>query len=327
MHRHHIRVLVTALLMLLAAEGLTAVAEPRLGSPQVWPTDALQHKSEQIAAAGHRELVILGSSAAAFGVDPEVMTAATPGHPLVYNAGVPYGRPEVMSVVYERLVSPLLEPRYAIVELLPHTNLPTPDEGFYEALIDSVGVRSTDDGPSLLKFASRSALFRNRPTLRDPVLTLRALVRDTQTSIEGMSASGFMTPPDDTFRFDSGARSLLASMLGSVTDEDLGAGLEELNRLLDSIEQTDAEPALLIMPVYDEVYFSVDAGIRAVWETFLESVRQMAAERGIAILDPRDLGWVEADFVDPTHLSRRGAERLSRWLANEVGRLLDAPEG
>lgn len=327
MQRHHLRVAVTALLMLLVAEGLTAVAEPRLGPPRVWPTGALQIKAEQIAVAGHQELVILGSSATAYGIDPEVMAATSPGHPLVYNAGVPYGRPEVMSLVYERLVGPLLEPRYAIVELLPHVNLGTPAEGFLEALSESVGVRSTDSGAGLLKVALRSALIRNRPTLRDPVYTLRVLLRGTRPAIAGMSESGYMSRSDEIYRFDSDARSRLASVLGSITEDDVAASLGELSRLLDAIEETDTEPVLLVMPVYDEVYFSVDERFRSVWNTFLERAGTMAAERGITLLDPRHLVWVEADFADPTHLSSRGAGRLSQWLAKEVEGLLDVPEG
>lgn len=339
-------VLVVMAAVVLAAEGGARILEPHLPSETGSEQRAVL-KAAQMRDRGHTEIVVLGSSEAAAGIDPEVLLAEIPAFTSAYNAGLVGSHLSATDRWFRRIVEPELTPDVVIVGVLPLAILSyddvrdeeafgTDDDGadawlretkrtfvetsrVYEATIDRLA-------PGLLGepgrwVGDRSALVRSRTHLRSPGELARAVrnlvggdreeTEDLMSDIGPTGQNLEYSGPGDEERIENEVDLYRAAMHQPLD-------LESLDSLVDAIRSSGAEPILALAPI-DRVSLRRDGLDLDGWDAQLDELHRWAADRGVPLHDSFTVDHPEAEFHDRHHLARAGAVRWS----TELGRFVD----
>jgi hypothetical protein len=113
----------------------------------------------------------------------------------------------------------------------------------------------------------------------------------------------------DVDKFDASARSFIehpdrfSTSYDAIFDQANGAGMRVV---------------ILVMPIspfHRATYYS-----RPIWRDYLSAVSNLAARRGIRIIDASDWQPLPEDFDDHVHMSREGGHRFSILMGSELSR-------
>lgn len=278
------------------------------------------------------DIVALGDSLPGFGIDPEVLMAAYPGL-RAYNAAMPGSQASMTEDWTRRFVVPVADPSTVLLgvsslSFAPGTQLATAElHDWSRALETRTGVLAEAD-----RMASGVVpLVRYRGRLTDPEEWGRFL---TGKPPYDLFRDAYPYTPDDIraawgqvrdeARFDpttpEGQRRAVGTstllMPGwSLDDEQLAAFRTNLAELRDAGRTT----AVVLFPV-TQLYVDAHPGGPADYRRALDTVRTIASEEGIPVIDLSTLALPPGDFVDTHHLNAEGARRVTEALVEELAR-------
>jgi len=313
----------TTLVVLALAELSVRVAADRLPEPLTWYHPVAQVKVGQMAqrAAEGRgaEVVFVGTSQTAEGIDPVRFSEQAPGRPATYNAAVLAGYPAVSRRFVPEQVLPVLRPQTVVFGVSPF-DLEAGEEAPYDqAEATATGLLADADRA----LAEHSALVRYRSVLRDPAQWPRI-------------ASGLPGEVDDVRREAVGedGRWLLYSGRGCAVgtvqappdgrtelavDPDRDAAVRSTLR---SIRSSGARPVLLTVPM---PACALPEPLRARYDDGRRRLAALAAEEQVDLIDVSDQMVDDGWYQDSGHLGPEGARRWTDLVAQSVAAL--APRG
>lgn len=306
----------TTLVVLGLAELSVRVAADRLPEPLTWYHPVAQVKVGQMAqrAAEGRgaEVVFVGTSQTAEGIDPVRFSERAPGRPATYNAAVLAGYPAVSRRFVPEQVLPVLHPQTVVFGVSPF-DLEAGEEAPYDqAEATATGLLADVDRA----LAERSALVRYRSVLRDPAQWPRV-------------AAGLPGEVDDVRREAVGedGRWLLYSGRGCAVgtvqaprdgrteiavDPDRDAAVRSTLR---SIRSSGARPVLLTVPV---PACALPEPLRARYDDGRRRLAALAAEEQVDLIDVTDQMVEDWWYQDSGHLGPEGAQRWTDLVAQSV---------
>jgi hypothetical protein len=305
------------------------LVEPELPPLEMWPTTEVAAKVEQIESlieGGEKmDVVFLGSSVVAEGIDPVAFNAAA--SKTAYNAALGAASMRSSEAWIGDVVSPLTGAKTVVVGV---TVRDLNDNGisqteFYDRLSTSPGLLTTRTPNNPLEhvegwLVAHSAIFRLRPLLRDPRLLFQQVLgpppadaspEDTVVGPYGSDTSyeGESYDASDKWRIPWEARQMNDFAIG-------GMEAEALQRLIRKLTNTGSDVILINMPVTDDFYATLPdpERNRVDHERIL---RDVAEDTGAIYLDLDERFSLE-DFRDPAHLKPAAAAELAEMLAAMV---------
>ena len=310
-------VLLSAGVVLLAAEAGARAVEDGLPPPRVWQSIEADVKVAQMEALGHADVVFVGSSVVAGGIDPEIV-----GDQLgrsVYNAGLSAGFAAVTQRWTETVVLPALRPDVLVVgtisfDLYDHHS----QAAFEAALVESPGGEAAlgTEGPldrldRIL--GQRSALWEHRASLRRPGRVFDALTGDAEPA-----------------RPEFGPVGTRGRVHYSQVGRPPGAGLglpvatwtldpEPRRRLRDLVRTARAagtEVVLVVMPV-SKGYVVSHPGGELDQQRYVEALADLAATEDVPLLELDTMREPER-YLDQIHLDDDAADELSAALGRAL---------
>jgi hypothetical protein len=311
-----LRIVIVAVLVLLAMEGVVRLRADALPPPLKWATLDLDRKETQIGELrkdGGASLVFVGSSTVDAGVDPSAL-GPLPGRRPAYNAGLRGGTIRMVSSWTRLVAVPRLRPNVVVIgvasrELNRNNEL---QRGREEAYFDAPAVRHLIGTETVLQQTERrlegaSAVFKYRTWIRDPRY-VRAFLGLSEAPTVTQTAVGDYLAPDGQFRF------FLRRPYNAATfnrEHPAGVGVDpsqqsELRELLAFLGPRVDRVIVLNMPVSpDYVADQSDAHRTAFARVLREEARRIDAgyvEAGV---------WPTGFFADPVHVNQRGSTRLT----------------
>ena len=304
-----------AICVLCIAEIGARVVAMHLPDPPEWPNVVMRQHVNRMA--GDYDYLFVGSSVVMDGINPAVFDD-TLGSGMVtsYNAGIPLAKMRGIRLWAENVVVPIAGPEVLVVGMTSRAVNAALIQGFYASLEDSPGLRDAAPGNADLLdeveewLRSRSSLIRYRAILRKPDTLYAGLRRgafeeEIELTVEGHHAvtEEFAVPPE----WDSASSHLLSF---EISAEEVSA----LRALLDSMRAAGVEVVVVNMPVHSSY---LDLHPPGSYNEYLRAVCTVVQQGGGVFVDMhRDQH--DDVFVDPAHLSARGAEQLSRNLASRL---------
>lgn len=327
----------------LVANLLAAVVGARMSEPLVFARPLAQVKHEQLddlaADEGCVDVVAFGDSLAGFGFDPEVIAAAFPGM-TAYNAALAGSVASIEDDWSRSFVLPALDP--ATVVLIPSSLAFAPDTTLASReLADWAAARETREG--LMADADRTAadvlpLARYRSRLSDPEEWRRLvrgeegldLFRDTfdQTPDDIRAARGQV---EDDRIFDPTTQQGAFTAQG--TRQQLLAGWsidpDEVEALRTTATEATAEGrrVVFVIPPVTQAYIDAHPNGKVDYDQYVETVRSLASELDLPLIDLSLAPQPPSDFVDTHHLNAAGATTFTTSLANGLRQAGIAPVG
>jgi hypothetical protein len=305
--------------------------------------------------AGTTDVVFVGASETAGGLVPSSFLEAAPSLSGAYNAALSGAALDVTAEWTDRVVIPVLDPEVVVIGIIPgvaidyrELDFDVPDDPgpAYRSAFDTIAPGGF--GTFGWQLRQRSALIRYRPQLREPTDLLEG-IRTTLTG--GLDP---LPERDDTrldFQTESDPRKVAANTAPdgeildyrdtSVPGDDslaaaaftfLGAQdpyFVDLERLVDDIRASGAEPVIAFAPVDRERLLAAGADLRPM-DSLRDAEAAWAAERDVLVFDRFDTAWPPDHWHDREHVAQAGADRWSRELgeflesACQDGRLGDA---
>jgi len=301
-------VVLIALVTLLTAEVAARAAEPLLETPLRWPTAQIAQKADQIkqlAAEGASiDVVFLGSSVVALGIDPIEFNEAD--GLVAYNAGLNGAAVSGLERWAFDVVLPQLQPTVVVIGL---TTRDLNDHGrlsadFLQSMEIADGWKDFEERNPFERFIDAvqdsSALVRIRPLLRTPATTVRHALRGNGDP--GLEAGPFGSEGEpSTIPYDAEAWTSLWA-IDHLNDYSMGGQeLAALDQLLTRLNSEGFEVVLAEMPVLPE-YIAVQPGGAEALAEFRQAVQEIASAHDVEFLSPEsDFG--PNDFRDPAHLN------------------------
>ena len=283
------------------------------GMPRVFPALGSDVLDEQlslyhsyVATLGVPDILIVGSSRALQGVDPQVLqqALAVQGHPnlRVYNFSVNGATAQVMSFVTRQLLAEDMHPRLVIwAEGARGFNSGRFDRTF-AAILDSPGYVVARDGAQV-------SLTNPTPDLALPAATV---------PISPINSQGFLAI-NDQFNPVVYYRSF-PRVRGQYDDTYRAFRLEgvqtlSLEAMLQFFRARNIPIVFVNLPLSNDYLDPVRLGYERQFQRFL----QTHANRGtMTVVDLLELWrWQSHFFADPSHINRYGAREIARLLAED----------
>lgn len=330
------RVMVISFLLVVVAAELTARAlAPRLPEPQRWDTPFSHAKAEEAAAAGPVDIVVLGSSIANASIDVPLLVESIPWAEDGYNVALPSTTPRQWELWMRDVVLPDLCPQLLLIAIgVRDVNDANPGvDNRLRAYTSSSGRRALYDELSVAEQVDRwasglSTFVALRERLREPANVYRYL-RDGSApgwpSIE-LSATGRYLGFDDRAYADNPERDD-GLRRGALSDFTVGPG--EFGALARIIEQTRAQGtavALVDMPAMRTPLTAIlDDAERDVAD-YEDRVASLVADTGVPLLQYPDLVDDPSLFADLYHMQLEGTLTISARLGEDLAHLVpEAP--
>lgn len=306
--------------------------------PVRWPTDLY---AAGLLAEGDVDLLILGSSRAAFGLAPTAIDpclAERLGRPAVSWS---WSRANA-SLWSQRLVGRAalqrLRPRVVVIEVAPEMMSPHHYEQAWNAVTeaDLVDVPGCLAGafdaatvgacffPAVRPLDNLARTFERRPSAPPQLRWMAVHARGGQFCFGSPACAAHNARFEERLRFRWDDR--LAEVIPKVRSErfvDYRVGsphTDAMLALLAELRAVGATPLLLRMPVHAVYAAEIPAAAEAEFSAYLAGLQR---ETGAALLDA-DGWWRDARerFHDPDHLSPAGAEALSAALCAAAAPLI-----
>ena len=318
-------VLLFVVITLVAGEVAARVAEPLLPTPLRWPTAQIAEKADQmsqLAAQGAPiDVVFLGSSTVAQGIDPIAFNESSDGL-TSYNAALDGASARSLERWAFDVVIPTLDPEMVVIgvttrdlndhgrlgaELLQTMNVADGWKDFaathtFRRLIDGV--------------LHSSALVRIKSVLRTPATTARQVTKGNEGLGTAMGPFGSYPARDATapYHFETWRSLWMDSHLNDYTvgGEELAALDQLVARLLDE----DIRVTLVEMPVHPDYLRVQPGGIEGV-AAWREMVAGLASSRQVPFLGSSSR-YGPSDFYDPAHLNQAAAQDFAGHLVESL---------
>jgi len=298
------------------AEVSARIAEAAGPAALRWYDTSTQLKVEQMDRLGETDVVFAGTSMVWQGLVPDSFTEADPDRRTAYNAGLAGGVPAVMEPWLLEEVTPRLDPDLVIWGLSSMDFSSSYGDDNLSRFRDALEGR-TGTFASVEQTAARySALVRYRSILRRPTAlfgTGKAQIE--QDFSEAAAVLG-----------DSGERRDFAVDTGPERSRQVQARLRPYRidpTDIDAIERTAAalrdrgiDVVFVEMPVPNRYVALHPEGASDVARGH-EAITALGEILDIPVIDLR-YGFADSDFVDFTHLTQEGAERLTISLAHAL---------
>lgn len=339
--RRLIRVLGALVALLLWAQLLSRAAGLKHLGPVRWPTDLY---AAALLDEGELDLLILGSSRAAFGLAPTAIDPCLSGALGRPARSWSWSRANA-SLWSQRLVARealrRLRPRLVVVEVAPEMMNPRHYEQAWnavtEAEVEDIGacLQGAFDAatvgacffPLVRPLDNLARTFERAPSAPPQLRWMALHARGGQFCFGSPACVAHNARFEERLRFRWDDR--LAEVIPKVRAErfrDYRVGpphTDAMLALLAEIEAVGARPLLLRMPVHAVYAEQIPTEAEAEFSAYLSSLR---AQTGAPLLDAG--GWwstERARFHDPDHLSPAGAEALSGALCAAAAPLLGGP--
>jgi hypothetical protein len=326
--RGYRRTAVAAALVLVAAELFLRVVPVGRIERQVWPTFEYQRKDADMtsrAITDENGVVYVGSSVVDAGIDPVVVDASNRSTIRSYNAALLGGSAQIVDSWTRNFVVPRLHPRMVVLgvssrDVNAHNSELANAERAYD---DAPAVRELLHKESISDVIERKAsdwsyVVRYREELRQPVSAVRGvtppdLFADSIPGPQGFERS--FVGHDYTIPKDR-ITSLRTKIL---TDFDTnGSEMDAIGSLVRWLTDQHIKVLVLNVPVTQD-YVSAHPHGQADYARYQEKLASVAMTSGAAFVDPGI--WDTTFFAEPLHLNGVGAERLSRFVAQQVADL------
>lgn len=318
------RAVVICVALVVLAELALRLCAPLLPSPQVWPYPEVQSKAVEMSDLGRRggaDSVFVGSSIVDVGLDPAAYDALGPRSRPAYNAGLLAGSLGEIRVWAEDFVMPALRPSTVVIGVSPRefNGADATLAGIDDAFGASAEVRRVTGRETAMMAIDRrlrgiSYLFRYRSLLRQPHQLWQSLnhpaplVDLTDLGMETTMLERSHRPLTplvsqqfswlQSYRFGRARLAILTDLVRHLR----GSGVRVV--VLDMPASPDA---LALLPRHEKDYAD-----------FTQRVRAAVIEAGADYVESGI--WPAELFVDPVHVNRAGATRLTRLLHDQVYR-------
>lgn len=309
-----LRLLVAAVVALLAAEGAARAVEPSLPPPPGWPNLEIADKHDAIRRHGAVDLLVLGSSVADAGIDPATLPDTVAGDRGGYNSALLSASLQVTATWATEIAVPELDPDTVVLGVSTGdlvARAPGLDDWFFGApeVRRLLGEESRAD--RLERWLSeRSTLVRARSQLRDPGVVLDAIRLGTPPSNvtdAGLNTTLHGRPFDARPAVIAGITAALAGYTIDATQ------LEVLGDLTGSMVADGIRVVVVTMP-YAEVYVGCHPRGQADIDDFEAAIAATVTGAGGEVVS---FGvFDEALMADPLHLNEQGARLLTAQLAD-----------
>jgi hypothetical protein len=315
--------LVVALLVLVAFEVGLRVVEDRIPPALDWENQFTRDKAARITELGDLDVVVVGSSVANASID---VTGLVGGGEVGYNAALPAYSPRVWAAWYEDLVRPTRpEVVVVVVDIRQYNDNKPGAASQLERYLASDGRRALVEGvgPSWVdRLEASFAVTRSRPRLREPDKVIAVVF--------GRGDPGDWAPAnlDPWGRYLGFARGefrerpqVLADLPGGAFRDFEVGGVEEeaLRAIVAAAVDDGAEVLLVITPTMQDRLEGTLPNGAADFAAFEASVRRVAAEAGVEVLDAPDMVGDERWFSDYYHLNDAGTQELTGRIAEVLG--------
>ena len=312
-------VVIVAVAFVLAAEMLVRMAAPRLPDPTRWYHPLADRRAGLLAELKERgvdpDVVFLGSSSVAGGLDPlEFERADTCGRS-AFNAGVPGATPGLLGLWLQDAVLGQVEPDLVVLGFTSRDLAVGSSSRAYDAYVRSPAARHGRLATAERWLEDRSYLIRFRSVLRDPLRVWRyargARTKDEIRAAE-LDAGGF-----NHERLPTPYHAATAAQKALVRDFVLDVDqVERIGEMLSELADRGIEAVMASMPVSSEWVTEHGRGA-ADYARFEDALRRVAEEHGVRVVDLTDIE-AESFFIDPVHLSPDGARVATARLAREL---------
>jgi hypothetical protein len=313
------------MLTILGAEAIARAMAPLLVAPSRWPTDQISAKAAQIqetsSSGSSADVVFLGSSVVALGIDPVAFNDEEDSL-IAFNAALNGASVRGMERWTADVVIPMLNPTIAVIGVITRDlndrNLSAAE--FLQTMAVADGWRDFDERNAfeqmLDNIRDSSAFLRLRPLLRTPATTLRRtfegdLVQEEVGPFGSEPEAGVLRP----YQFDEWRSQWRNNHLNDYVIG--GIELEALDRLLAKLVSQDIEVWVVEMPIHPD-YLLVQPGGDEAIDEFHTLLQSLTTARGVSLVDLRSEFGANA-FRDPAHLDQLAAREMADRLHSLIG--------
>ena len=271
---------------------------PNLGSPVL--NEQLVLYLSYVATVGPPDVLIVGSSRALYGIDPDTLEAALSarrelGPVNVYNLSVNGATAQVLNFMLQRLLTPDQLPRVVVWG--------TGSRGFNSARFDAT-FANVLDSPGY-----RAALAGNRPAFD---LRQQAIVQPS-----GLTSKGFLPVPTvfDPAQYYQRFPQVAGRFDGFYNPFNLdGVQTVSFRSLTSFLRTRQIELVMVNLPLSSDFLDAFRLNLEQRFQRFLQSEGQRSDFQVVDLLTQ----WRSRNdvFSDPSHLNQAGADAIAQQLAN-----------
>jgi hypothetical protein len=288
------------------------------------------------------DVVALGASETAAGIDPKALDDASTRFTGAYNAAMRGASPATNEAWAERVVGPELEPKVAVVGLLPWTLAELDGDGadFQRRSDDAYAAAIDEVDPGRLGRIEQTledhvALFRYRHELRSPTNVGQGLrtwatgdAPDIAPSFDPALIRKNIDPAGQSLEYrerpeGQGPDPQLGRELTKVSGGDFD--LAPLEHLLRSLQDQGIQPVLALAPTDRATLEASGLDFEQI-DRVAADAAAMAERLGVPVHDRFRGDYGTDQFHDKEHLNQRGSERWSRELGAWLDELCDQRE-
>jgi hypothetical protein len=346
---------VAALVVLVVAEvGMRAIDDhlPRATAGDTVEIELKYAQLQQMHDAGEPvDLVVLGNSTLDAGIDPVLLGQESARFDAPYNAallGQPLGTIRRWAGEFGL---PEAEPDTVVLGLTP-LDVPTLSifgvskpavEAAFEASFDDIhpdALQRADDNVS-----DMSVLVRRRSVFRSPGELWRGITDTIDGQEKQFGGDGPVTFEDgsqgvrDRRTWETrllGPRGTNRTYWGHAYDgttesrispseraayETSSLDRPQLLGAVDAIRDAGVDDIVVLLPPHDLATLATTGVPLATYHRLAADLVDFAQDEDLAVIDLSAVQWEHADFYDPAHLSKQGAQRLTRLLAAQLDQL------
>lgn len=293
--RSRLIVFTFAVLSLLVVESLVRLASGVIPEPSRWSLYETHVKSRQIAGLDEEtDVVFLGSSITAAGIDPDLLGVVT-GLEDFYNAAIPGATPLSQEAWLGRVVLPSTKPSLLVIGLLPFPVSGTGEQ--YAREIERAAI-----GERLSSYLGWSSLATSQGVFAD---------WDLLNARDRLDTQGFFTEKGHFTGFYDRSSDNLEGVFGYdesgwLNDIQMAA----LDRMVESGRSKGSDIVVLLEPGRPD---GID---KTVLETYNTRMHQWADAAGIEVWDAWRVPWEDHLFGDEVHFNREGTVVFTRYIGD-----------
>jgi len=273
---------------------------------------------QQMRSLGETDVVFIGDSTVATGVDPAIVTSHLDGIS-GYNAATAGGVPEIWASWVSDVVAALTRPSVVVIGVGSQDLVTRMSAGGIDSFLTSEGLSEMrDDAPGMLAALKRAIpVLRFRDSLSNPQLLVGAMSSCPSCFSWGQLTEFGFRPQH--LGAEMRISNAWASFWASSDMLDLsGDRPTVLVQLIEQLQTAGVAVVVLDMPDLVELRPINIYDSEASFAAYGSFVVRIGEQTGVPIWDAHTVGWTLDDFADPHHLNGRGAEKLSVWVAEQL---------
>lgn len=320
--------ILSALAVVLLGEGALRVAAPHLPEPLQWYNPLAARRVELLEerrrGGDAPDVVFLGSSSVAGGLDPWAFEENDACGRTAFNAGTPGGTPELLARWLDDAVLARSDPELVVLGFTSRDLAVRGDKHVIEAYVQSIAARRDLMAGIEREVADVAYLVRYRAVLRDPLRMWRyagGMRTPDEARAEKLDASGF-----NHERVREPYKHVSKSQIGLIHNYRIDrAEVDHVDEMLAELSRLGIRVAIVAMPVSPE-WIPEHGNGEADYARFRAVLHELASDNDATVIDLTDIGD-ESLFVDPIHLAPDGAVLATGQLVDGLGEACGADRG